>query len=116
MAGGPVDAGDPPVPKGHIFGLPEDGANRIRDVGWLEAGRGDLVEQRQEGVEVVLVDDRDPDIRAGETLGDLDPGEATADDDDLRRGCLHASLRVVHLLCLPIKPTSGSRRVRTRSR
>ena len=43
-------------------GLPaEDPAHRIGDVGGVQAGRGHLVQQRLEGVEVVPVDQRDVD-------------------------------------------------------
>ena len=46
-------------------------------------GRGHLVQQRLEGVEVVLVDEGDLDRRALQAPGDLEPAEPGADHHDL---------------------------------
>ena len=50
----------------------------------LEAGGGDLVEEGDEGVVVVLIEDGDVDGRAAQAAGDAETGEAGADDDDAR--------------------------------
>ena len=62
-----------------------DAAGVRRDVLRREPGRGDLVEQRRERVEVVLVDDRDLDRRPRERLRRGDATEAGSDDHDVRQ-------------------------------
>ena len=57
----PVDAGDRPLPEAQVLLLLEDAADRVGDVGCVQAGRGHLVQQRLERVEVVPVDERDLD-------------------------------------------------------
>ncbi len=52
------------------------------DGGRLEQARRELVEQRLEGVVVVLVDEHDVDVRAPELAGGADPGEAAAEDEN----------------------------------
>ena len=47
------DAGSP---EGHVALALEDVPHRVTDVGGVQAGGGDLVEERLEGVEVVAVD------------------------------------------------------------
>ena len=57
-AGGPSRRRSPwPNRKVTLSAPPEDGPDRVGHVARLEAGRGHLVEQRLEGVEVALVDD-----------------------------------------------------------
>ena len=60
----------------------EDGAHRIGDVGGVEPGRGHLVQQRLEGVEVVAVDDGHLDRLVPEVPDGAEPGEAGPDHDD----------------------------------
>ncbi len=60
----------------------------IGDVRRLEARRGDLVEQRQERVEVMPVDDGDPHGLVGEVFYDRDAGKTCADDNHVRQGLI----------------------------
>ena len=50
----------------------------------LEQARGHLVEQRLEGVVVVLVDQHDVGVALLQLLRGADPGEAAAEDEDAR--------------------------------
>ena len=52
--------------------------------GRLEETRRQLVEQRLEGVVVVLVDDDDVDVGLLQLVGGADPGEASAENEDPR--------------------------------
>ena len=67
----------------------------MADRGLLEEACGDLVQERLEGVVVVLVDEHDVDVALLQLLGGADPGEAAAEDEDARpRRCpLARSLR-----------------------
>ena len=58
----------------------EDATHGVGDVVGVEAGSGDLVQQRLEQVEVVGVDDGDVDGRLGEALGGGQPAESGTDD------------------------------------
>ena len=79
-----VDAAHEGVSESHVRGVSEDRADREGHVGRLESGRRDLVEQRLERVEVVLVDDGDPDVLVGQDLGGCDPRKTPTDDHDVR--------------------------------
>ena len=57
-------------------------AHRVGHVVGVQAGRGHLVEQRLEGVEVVGVDERHVDRGVAERLGRRQAAEAGADDHD----------------------------------
>ena len=58
----------------------------MSDGGRLEQPRGELVEQRLEGVVVVLVDDDDVGVFLAQLLSDPDAGEAAAEDQHARVG------------------------------
>jgi hypothetical protein len=64
--------------------LVEEIADRMADRRLLEQPRCDLVEQRLEGVIVVLVDEDDVDVALPQLLGSPDPTEATSEDEDAR--------------------------------
>ena len=52
----------------------------------LEQVGRDLVQERLEGVEVVLVHEHDVDLGVGERARRADPGEASAEDEHARAG------------------------------
>ena len=56
----------------------------MADGGLLEQARGHLVQERLEGVVVVLVDEHDVDVALVQLLRGADPGEAAAEDEDAR--------------------------------
>ena len=56
----------------------------MADRGLLEQARRDLVQERLEGVVVVLVDEHDVDVALLQLLRRADPGEAAAEDEDAR--------------------------------
>jgi hypothetical protein len=79
-----VGAGGGGLHEGHVVLVVEDGAHRVGDVGGVQPGGGDLVEQRLEGVEVVAVDQRDRHVVGlGQGLGGGEPAEAGPDDHHL---------------------------------
>ena len=53
---------------------------RVPDRRLLEQAGGELVQQRLEGVVVVLVDQHDVDVGLAQLLRGADPGEAAAQD------------------------------------
>ena len=63
---------------------PHHAADARRDVVGRDAGGRDLVEERRERVEVVLVDQRDVDRGTAKRTDSGEPAEAGADDDDVR--------------------------------
>jgi hypothetical protein len=63
------------------------------DVGRVQAGGGDLVEQRLERVEVVAVDQRDLDRCAGQAAGRGEAAEPGTDHDHVREHAHEVSLR-----------------------
>jgi hypothetical protein len=69
--------------------LAQDAPDRSGDVGRVQAGGGDLVEQRLEQVVVAPVEEGDPHRRPGELAGAVEPGEAAADDHHLRERAAH---------------------------
>ena len=73
----------PAVAEHDVGIVAEDGANGIGDVGGIQPGRGHLVEQRLEGVEVVLVDEGDVHrlVPAG-AWPPLSPAKPAPIDDD----------------------------------
>ena len=79
----PVDAGDGPLPEPQVLLLLEDAADGVGDVRCVQAGRGHLVQQRLERVEVVPVDERDLDGITGELLRRHHPAEPRANHDDV---------------------------------
>ena len=62
---------------------PQDPADGRRDVAGRERGHRHLVEQRLEDVMVPAVEDREPNPRAPQRAGGVEPAEAAADDDDM---------------------------------
>ena len=78
----PVDAGDSALPEAHVALAVEQAPHDVGHVGRAQAGGGHLVQQRLEGVEVVLVDERDLDRRSLQPPGDLEPAEPGADHHD----------------------------------
>ena len=71
-------------------------ADRVADLGGAELVGGDLVQERLEGVVVVLVDDGKLDGGVAELLRGADASEAGTEDDDVGHilGCRgHDSLR-----------------------
>ena len=65
-----------------IFLLVEEIPDRVPNRRLLEQPGRHLVQQRLEGVVVVLVDDHDVDVALAELLGGADAGEAAAQDED----------------------------------
>jgi hypothetical protein len=80
------DAGDIAEQHGEVGLLPQDGADRLRDVGRGETGGGDLVEQWLEEVMILPVDDRDAGEFGRELLRKGKTAEAAAEDHDVREG------------------------------
>ena len=77
-----VDRGDRSrVDHGVVLVLHEV-AERVPDGRRLEEARGELVEERLEGVVVVPVDEHDVDVRAPELADCADPGKAAAEDEN----------------------------------
>jgi hypothetical protein len=60
--------------------------DRRRDVGGRERRGRDLVEQRLEQVMIATVDQRDANRRTPQCAGAAQPGEAAAQNDDVRSG------------------------------
>ena len=79
-----VDACDPVLVDTNVVLLVEEVADRVSDGRLLEQAGRDLVEQRLEGVVVVLVDEDDVSAALLQLLGGADPGEAAAEDEDTR--------------------------------
>ena len=79
----PVDAPDGAEVDVDVSGSLEDRPDRVGDVSGVQAAGGDLVEQGQEGVEVVAVDDRHVHLVATEAAGDGQSAEPGADDHDV---------------------------------
>ena len=59
-----------------------DAAHRVGDVGRLQAGGRDLVEQRLEEVVVAAVDDLDGEVPVAQAVCQRQPPEAGPDDDE----------------------------------
>ena len=78
-----VDVRHKSVSERDVAAPAKDRSDRVRDVGRLEPRRRNLIEEWQEGVEVVLVDNGDVHRLAGKHPHDLEPGETAADDEDL---------------------------------
>ena len=68
--------------------LVEEVADRVADRRLLEQARRHLVEQRLEGVVVVLVHEHDLGVALLQLLRGADPGEAAAEDEDARRAAV----------------------------
>jgi hypothetical protein len=64
--------------------MPEDPADRRRDVTRRQRGRGDLIQERLKDVVVVPVDQGDLDRGAPERPSRIQPAESPADDDDVQ--------------------------------
>ena len=79
-----IDAGDPILVDAHVVLLVEEVADRMADRRLLEQPRRDLVEERLEGVVVVLVHEHDVDVALLQLLRGADPGKAAAEDEDTR--------------------------------
>ena len=76
-----IDPNDSPMSEVDVGVLPEDRADRVRHICWIKSRRRDLIEQWEEGVEVVLVDQRDVHRLVCQTPGSLNPGESPTDND-----------------------------------
>ena len=81
-----VDRGDLVLVDAHVVLLVEEVADRMADRRLLEETRRHLVEQRLEGVVVVLVDDHDVGVALLQLLGRADPGEAAAEHEHTEVG------------------------------
>ena len=57
-------------------------AHRMPNGGLLEQARGNLVQERLEGVVVVLVDEQDVDVALLQLMSRPDPREAAAQDEN----------------------------------
>ena len=79
----PVHAADPTALEADVGLAVEEPAHDVGHVGGAEPGRGHLVQERLEGVEVVLVDQGHLDRRALQAPGDLEPTEPGAHHHDL---------------------------------
>ena len=78
----------------------EHAARRVTDVVAVESSGGHLVEQRLEGVVVALVDDRDLDVAARQTLRRRKTPEACAHDHhSVPRLVVRRSRHGCHRLC-----------------
>ena len=73
--------------------MPQDPADRRRDVAGRQRRRRHLIEQRLEQVVVVAVEERDAHRRTLQRLRGREPAEAAADDHDVRRA---SGMRTVH--------------------
>jgi hypothetical protein len=71
------------VTKPDVLRLPEDGTNRVGHFCWLEHGGGDLVEEREERVKIVLVNNGDAHLFIGQPFGDGDAPKAASNDHDM---------------------------------
>ena len=79
-AGVEIDADDLAEDDGRVPLVPQDVANRRRDVAFGEDSRRELVEQRLEQVVVRPVDHRDVDVGAPQPLRGEEPTEPATDD------------------------------------
>ena len=79
-----VDRGHPVLVDARVVLAVEEVADRVADRRLLEQARGHLVEQRLEGVVVVLVDEHDLGVALLQLLRGADAGEAAAEDEDAR--------------------------------
>ena len=89
-------------------------ANRVADRRLLEQPRRHLVQERLEGVVVVLVDEDDVDIALLQLLHGADAREAAADDQDAGAPiafefCAHGILRKYGAVFGPGSPEQGDR-------
>ena len=78
-----VDVGDRPHHERRVAMATQQRAHGERDVAHVEAGRGHLVEQRLERVEVVLVDEGDAYVGVAERAHHSGAPEPCSDDDDV---------------------------------
>ena len=69
----------------NIFVGAKNGANGSGDFRRRKSGRGDLIKQRLEGVEILAVNDRDLDMRSSKCLRGIQPAKAGAHDYHPRR-------------------------------
>ena len=82
-SGRQIDRRHPGHAHGHVALAPEDAAHRVGDVVGVESGRGHLVQERLEGVEVVGVDhDHVDGLLAAAPCADREPAEPGPDHDD----------------------------------
>ena len=79
-----VDRGDRRLVDRRVVLVLDEVAERVSDGRRLEEARGQLVQQRLEGVVVVLVDDDDVDVGLLQLVRGADSGEAAAQNEDLR--------------------------------
>jgi len=77
-----VDRGDGCLVDGGVVLVLHEIAERVPDGRRLEQPRRELVQERLEGVVVVLVDEDDVDVRLLQVPRRADPGEAAAEDED----------------------------------
>ena len=83
-----VDALHGRLVDGDVVVTVKEIAKRVPHGARLEQARRELVEQRLEGVVVVLVDEHDVGVRLLELLRGADPGKAAAEDEHAWPGLL----------------------------
>ena len=91
-----VDRGDTVLVDPRVVLLVEEVADRMADGGLLEEPCGHLVQERLEGVVVVLVDEHDVDVALVQLLGCADPGEAAAEHEDARPRLVRSLAHFTH--------------------
>ena len=94
-----IDARDVCLVDGGVVLTVDEVAQRVPDDRGLDEAGRELVEERLEGVVVVLVDEHDVGVGVLQLLHGADAGEAAAEDDDTRAlrtafgGVAHARIR-----------------------
>ena len=87
LALGQIDGADRVLVHHHVRLLVEQVAQRVPDVGRLEQGGRDLVQERLERAVVALVDQHDLRARVLELAHGADAGEPSAEDENAWCGC-----------------------------
>ena len=103
-----VDRGHAVLMEPSVVLLVEEVADRMADGGLLEEPRGHLVQERLEGVVVVLVDEHDVDVALVQLLGGADPGEAAPEDEDARPRGAGSIAHPSQGTCRPVRPLTPS--------
>ena len=80
----------------------------MADGGLLEQPCRDLVQERLEGVVVVLVDEHDVDVALVQLLRGADPGEAAAEDEDARPRGARSIAHLRQGTCRPVRSLTPS--------
>ena len=103
-----VDRGHAVLMEPSVVLLVEEVADRMADGGLLEEPCGHLVQERLEGVVVVLVDEHDVDVALVQFLSGADPGEAAPEDEDARPRGAGSIAHPSQGTCRPVHPLTPS--------